>query len=271
MLLVLSSFALSVSAADYEPTVKIVDSNVLYMKYQGDNANDGLTPQTPKATWGDATDPNTVAGYFAANKGGTLVTPGKFYVGAVYTVPAFEHAIKLTAKDANQSYIDRTESNPNGTAGPDAGVFKIKNNCSITFQSDVLFDDILIYQEFTSETSIMITNNSTLEFGPNVEWLSVNDLDYITIYCDMGSTVIFNNEFPGKALGTGNIEYRGGAPVTQPIITTPVVDTPTQPPVGDDTTAPETSDALMYVSIAAIAAITFITTLLVTVKRRKNR
>ncbi|MBQ7171461.1 MAG: DUF4185 domain-containing protein [Clostridia bacterium] len=117
----------------------LTSDKVFYMSFTGADANDGLTKTTPKKTWGSASGSALAS---LLGEGGTVVAVGKAYVGANYTLPAYNgNTVLFTAKDTDgTSYLGDAASqlgNILGHTGKTAA-----NVYTFTMTGNVIFQDI---------------------------------------------------------------------------------------------------------------------------------
>ncbi len=214
-----------ITAEEADAAVAAVEANkndfMAYIKFGASNDNDGLTPDTPKAGLG-AADGKASAGLLYANGGGTLVATGKLYVGATYTFPEYTNTLVITSNDGTTDY-----KNPEPQYNPNCAL-KIKQNCTTTFVSDTILDDIILFNEFDgSTTTLEIRNNSTLVIGENVvsqcAETDKNGTPYIlpvhmSLYVEEGSTLIVKGGTFEKISGGGNVYIADGVAVEEKIV-----------------------------------------------------
>ena len=185
--------------ADYLP--EVTEETKVYVKFGGNDQADGLTPDTAKATLGQLNGSGAVS---LLKDGGTLVTNGKIVVGGNYVLPELGSALLITADDGTVNYM--------GAGNNPVGALKMTNGASLTLQSDVIFDKIHLFQEFSTSNVIKVTNNSTLVVGSEVVCSSNTNLSkpvYMTIEVEAGSTVILNGGIFQKVTGGGTIVNNG--------------------------------------------------------------
>ncbi len=168
----------SAAAAPAEPT--LTATTKLYMAYDYDETktaipngspakidNDGKTPATALTAnagkgniWGngEGVDPKDGAVYKALKEGGTIVAVGKVTCGANGIIPATTSPILFTAKDGTTDYTSRKPdgsinfmSETGGNAGQ-YGMFLMDTAKTITFQGDVIFDNIVILSRLGAGT-----------------------------------------------------------------------------------------------------------------------
>ncbi|MBQ2117685.1 MAG: hypothetical protein II192_01365, partial [Clostridia bacterium] len=137
-----------------------------YVSFIGNNANDGLTPATLKQGWGVGTGSGVMT---LVMGGGTIVIPQKGYVSANYTTPKPSSPVLLTAVDK-----DGTDYRGNVNDSSDQrGAFMIANSCTVTFNGDFIFDDIILLDRTSSTASVQTTyavsSGSRLVIGAGTE------------------------------------------------------------------------------------------------------
>ncbi|MBQ7171550.1 MAG: hypothetical protein IJR89_04660 [Clostridia bacterium] len=138
-----------------------------YVSLAGNNANDGLTPATLKQGWGAGAGGGGVM--TLVMNGGTIVIPQKGYVSANYSTPRPSSPVRLTAVDR-----DGTDYRGNVNDSSDQrGAFMVANSCTITFNGDFIFDDIILLDRTSSTASIQTTyavsSGSRLVIGAGTE------------------------------------------------------------------------------------------------------
>ena len=184
-----------------EPTVTA--STVAYFSYTGNDNNDGLSAATMKKTMTPA--------WTILYDGGTLVIPAKGYVSANHTVNARTAPVLITAKDTDGTmYYDPDNPNVANSGTGQFGMFMIQYNCTLTFKSDVIFDDIAILQRAANNVSkasnILITNNSTLVIGERTQFLTdAASVVNTKLTVDEGSTIIVKAAGASSYNGAGKI------------------------------------------------------------------
>lgn len=214
-----------ITAEEADAAVAAVEANkndfVAYIKFGASKDNDGLTPDTPKPNLG-AADGTGSTGLLYANNGGTLVATGKLYVGATYAFPEYQNTLVITSNDGTTDY-----KNPEPQYNPDCAL-KIKQNSTLSFVSDTIIDDIILFNEFDgSSTTIAVTNNSTLVLGENIVSQAAetdkNGTPYlipchISLYVEEGSTLIVKSGTYEKISGGGNVYVADGVTVEEKIV-----------------------------------------------------
>ena len=181
-----------------EPTLTNT-TNVAYFSYTGKDTNSGLAANAMKKSITEA---------FALLKdGGRLVMPVKGYVGENTNVGAVNGTVLITAKDTDGTlYYDPASPDVDGKQ---TGMFMVTKGCSITFNSDVIFDDVVILQRYTNTTNsgnIAIAGNSTMLIGENVQFCKTKDGTYNTkLTVTYGSTLIVKTAGAHSYNGCGTI------------------------------------------------------------------
>ena len=137
--LVLPSFALD------EP--KLQSDVKAYISFNtGDNANDGLSASTAKKTLLTLTSDGVVS---LLKDGGTLVVSGKMFVGGNYVFPELTSTLLITSSDGTTDYKTALPENNPATA------LKMAKGVTLTFTSDTIIDDILLFQEYIFTNRIL--------------------------------------------------------------------------------------------------------------------
>ena len=180
------------STVSSAPTVDYSDvaPAVAYIAYnEGSNSYDGLSASTPKKSLNKPED--TQGAMHIVRGGGTLVVPGRLYIGADYTIPKLGSELTITGKYNNVSFVDpEPEKNPAG------GMIKMLSGKALTIESDVRFENIILFQEGTSQNKIIVANGATVTFGEGVEWKTVRDWN-MALQVEKGGVVIFENGVNG--------------------------------------------------------------------------
>ena len=193
ILLLALVFAFSVASVEPQNLPYITCDDVGFISYTGSNDASGFSASSAKAGWGK-TNGNGVTSLVA--KGGTIVVSGKGYVGAKYTLPKLSTPLLITS-----NYADTNYKNPDPTNNPSCA-FKMASGVTFTIQSDVIFDDIIIFQEHPTSTTFVVTNGATLVMGENVETMSKTGTN-VKIVVEAGSRLILGG-------GEFDVENNGG-------------------------------------------------------------
>lgn len=242
-LLLLCTFSLTAFAAD---------ETVAYVSWGGNDAYDGLTPDTPKKSWKTFEDAGVMS---LLQNGGTLVAVGKAYLGASYTMPAMSDTLTITSVYNGVDY-----KNPEPAENP-ACAFKMATGATLTLQSNVVFDDIILFQENNQNTikvglgtTLTVTDSVILQTKPG------NDYHY-KIVVELGGTAILSK----AAQETFTIENLGGTVLTYgdenapavtnaPVVTTEAPVVTTAAPAVVTTAAPAETTAAPAVTTTAAPA-----------------
>lgn len=172
----------SVSAADTAPQnlPYITSEDVGYIDYNGSDEASGSSPSSAKKTFGTARASGVVG---LLSKGGTMVASGKAYLSKSYTLPALKSPLLITSNYAGVDYMNaEPASNP-------ACAFKMASGAQFTIQSDVIIDDIIIFQEHTDATAFVVSNGATLVIGDGVKCMSKTGVK-VQIIVESGSRAI---------------------------------------------------------------------------------
>ncbi|MBQ9429016.1 MAG: hypothetical protein IJU41_05665, partial [Clostridia bacterium] len=200
-----SLFAVASFAADkpvlYSESKIYVDNN------NGKDANNGLSPATAKKLLSAAVG--------LLPDGGTVVASGKIAAGT-YTVPALGGTLLLTSNDGAVNYKNFNPANNPACA------FKMSSGASVTFTSNVIIEDIILFQEASVSNVIYVKNGATLWIGENVSCIgSPNSQEpcYMSIVVEEGASVVVKSGIFQSITGAGTIVIDGAtvieAPVTQ--------------------------------------------------------
>ncbi len=180
----------SVPATPETPTAKpeiqkpaTVSGNYAYISTtEGSNENDGLTPNTEKKTIGTAKGTGAFA--LVAN-GGTVYVTEKWQMGE-YTLKA-DGPITVTGNDGTTDY-----KFPYPSTNPGGGAVKLAPGVTITVESDLIFDDIIIFQEGAQGT-LHVKSGATLTVTDLCVLMSGKDYHYKVII-DEGAKAILSEE-----------------------------------------------------------------------------
>ncbi len=187
------SLPVMVSAADPTDLPYITSEAVGFIDYAGSDDASGASPDVAKKAFGQLRGKGVIG--LLAN-GGTMVASGKAYMGATYTLPALRSPLLITSKYAGVDY-----QNPEPASNPGCA-FKMAKGANFTIKSDVIIDDIIIFQEAETQNSIIVANGATLVIGKNVTNMSKRAFQ-VKIVVEAGGRLI---------VGGGNfeIENNGG-------------------------------------------------------------
>ena len=202
-------------------TVSAEDGTVAYISFTGSNDNDGLTANTPKKSFGTL-DANGIVSLLA--NGGTMVVVGKAYIGASYSLPALSAPLTITAVYDGVDY-----KNPEPATSPSAGMFKMKGSAKLTINSDVTFDDIILFQE-NEQNTIVVPAGVTLTVTDKAVLMTAKDYHFKLVVEEGGKAILSKAAQETFAIeNNGTVETYGGeeAPTTTVAPTEPA--TPAEP------------------------------------------
>lgn len=186
------------------------DGTVVYVSFAGNDANDGLSAAAPKKSWGTFEGTGVTS---LIQNGGTLVAVGKAYLGGSYALPALSAPLTITGVWDGVDY-----KNPEPETNPAAGVFKMASGAKLTINSDVIFDDIILFQE-NNQNTITVPLGATLTVTDKAVLMTKPGNDYhYKIVVEMGGKAVLSQAaqeaFTIENLG-GTVEtYGAEAPVT---------------------------------------------------------
>ena len=178
LLLTLGALPLAAAAADADAVVYL--DNVA-----GNDANDGSSAAAPKKTFGALSGKGALG---RVKNGGTVVVVGKAWIARDWTLPKAGGAITFTAAYGGTDYKDPTpETNPNTS-------FKMASGVALTIESDVVFDDIILFQE-NKQNTIAVKDGATLTITDKAVLLSKPGKDYhFRILLEEGATAVLSEE-----------------------------------------------------------------------------
>ena len=158
------------------------EDTVAYLGFNGDNANDGLSDATPKKSF----DANGTGVVGIIPNGGTVVACQKAYFGGSYTLN-LGGPVTITG-----NYNGKDYKNPEPAENPAAGVFKMASGATLTLLSDLVLDDIIVFQENAQNTisigagvTFVVTDSCVLMTKPG------NDYHY-KVVLEAGATAILS-------------------------------------------------------------------------------
>lgn len=185
MLMLLSVVPISAFASD----------NVVFLSTStGSDDNDGLTPDTPKKTWSTLSGKGVIS---LLENGGTMVVTGKSYLGGDYTIPRMRGALVITSVYGGVDY-----KNPKPANNP-ACAFKMASGATLTIQSEVTFDDIILFQE-AKQNTIVVEDGGVLTITDKIVCKTNKDY-YWNIVVNKGGTAIINGGIFSSITGKGDI------------------------------------------------------------------
>ena len=174
---------------------------VVYIDYAaGKDTNTGLTPDAAKKTMNMGS--TTGAAALLKENGGTLVAKGKIFLGASCTLPFCKKTVRITSNDGQKNWMNAEPVNNPSTA------LKMAAGATLTLQSDVVMDDLILFNEYEKNNTIKVTNGATLVIGKNVYCETNQNLPtpaYMYIVVEKGSTVILDGGIFQNVTGEGRI------------------------------------------------------------------
>ena len=175
-----------------------VKDGLAFINYQnGNDANDGTSAAAPKKAFGKPTGSGVLS---LLTRGGTLVVTGKAYIGsAKFELPEMSGELVITSNYGGVDYKKATPEN-----NPDCA-FKMQSGGELTINSDVRFDDIILFQEGAQNT-IVVKPSTTLIITDKVVLMSKPGVEHhFRIVIESGATAILSEE----AQSTMTIENSG--------------------------------------------------------------
>lgn len=179
------------------PQNGIVD--VVFYNSSATNDNDGLTPKTPKMSFGTL----STHCYGLIPDGGTIVTVGTAAITANYT---FAKTYGPTTITAVWNGVDYRNAQP---ADAPVGALRLKNGINLTLVSELTFDDIILFQDGTKNT-LTVGRGGVLVVTDSVQFLAKPGVSTtFTLVIEEKGTAILSK----AAMEKFNIENQGGTVV----------------------------------------------------------
>lgn len=180
---------------------------VVYHDRNGSNDNDGLTAKTPKATLGTM----STHLFRMIQNGGVIVCVGDGIVTANYTFAKTYGPVTITSV---WDGVDYRNAQP---AERPACCFGVKSGLELTVCSDIIFDNIILFQ-LGKQNTIYVQNSGNLVVTDTVDLLSAPGLDYhFKIVVQKGGTAVLSKQAMEKFTvvneGGTVVEYFGGTEI----------------------------------------------------------
>lgn len=134
----------------------------------GNDDYSGLSADEPKKTFGAIEGKGAMS---VIPEGGTFVVIGKAYYGGTGTLAAATGPVTFTSVYGGVDYRNyEPATNP-------ACAFKMKGGATITFTTDVIFDNIILFQE-NSQNTFQVDTGATITITDTVDLLTKEGNDY---------------------------------------------------------------------------------------------
>ncbi len=175
-----------------------VGSNVVYINFaKGNNeANDGLTPDTPKKSFGNKTN----GALSLLQSGGTAVFTGNNTIESNYTWSVAGGTV-WTASHNGTSYVNEQTK---------TGLVRLNKGITVTVKSDLTLKDIILLHEGDATNTILVTSGATLTVDSSVITKSTGG-QYCNIVVEAGATAIINGGTFASVTGAGKIVTDGSS------------------------------------------------------------
>ncbi len=159
---------------------KLTSNNAVYYSVNGTNPYggcydyyDGSGPDMAKQSLGGSANGTGALGVLINSGGGYLVIPGKAWVGTdQFDFPYANGAVVITGKDpkTNKSYIGTVED-ASGSNGSQTGMFMIKNNGTVSFSGEYIFDNtVILHRSQSSSMQFNILSGGKLVINSSVRF-----------------------------------------------------------------------------------------------------
>ena len=176
-MLILKSESTPALPTEIEKAVAFIDYN------NGNNSNTVPSAYTPKKGFGQLGENGAVS---VLKDGGTLVACGKVLIGGDYNMPTLGGALVITSVFDDVDYKNtEPKNNP-------ACALKMGENATFTINSDVTFDNIILFEE-TKQNTIYVKNGATLTITDTVVFMSNFDYHF-KVVIDAGCTAVLSEE-----------------------------------------------------------------------------
>ncbi len=173
-----------------------VSAAVAFVDYnKGNNSNTVPSAYTPKKGFGQLNENGAIS---TLKNGGTLVASGKVLIGGNYNMPSLDGTLVIT------SFFDDVDYKNTEPKNNPACALKMGENATFTINSDVTFDNIILFEE-TKQNTIYVKNGATLTITDTVMFMSNFDYHF-KVVVDAGCTAILSEE----ASRTLTLENNGG-------------------------------------------------------------
>ena len=193
VLLAVTTFSLTALAVE----------NAVYISYnKGDDKNDGYSANSPKKALGTASGSGAVS---LLQGGGTLVVVEKLHIGADYTWNT-RGEVTITANYGGVDY-----KNPEPATNPAAGMMKFAGGKTLTVESDLTIDDIILFQEGAQNT-IVVKDGAALTVTDKVVTMTKQAF-YMKVIVEKGGVAVINGGTFSNVSGDGDITIGKGANV----------------------------------------------------------
>ncbi len=174
-----------------------------FLSYGGSNANNGLSSDAPVKGYADGV-------FKRLPKGGTVIVCGKSYISGVegsnsFDIPAFANPLVFTSVYGGIDY-----KNPEPATNP-ACAFKLGSGTTLNLLGDVVFDNIILFQE-NGQNSIVVKSGASLTINENVVTMS-KQAYYFNIVVEAGGKATINGGTFSNVSGEGEIVIGSGAKV----------------------------------------------------------
>ncbi len=191
-------FPLTVGAEENQPSRLIYVTNpaAAFLNYAGSDSSTGASADSAKKTFGSLKGNGVVS---CLPQSGTLVVSGKAYVGATYTLPKLTGTLLITSKYKDVNYMNPAPANNPACA------FKMTGGATFTLSSNVIMDNLIVFQE-NAQNSIIVPDGVTLLIGTGVVTMSNQAYQMKIVVKEGGTAIINGGDFEVENEG-GNVYY----------------------------------------------------------------
>ena len=179
---------------------KVTNKTVAYISYNtGNNDYSGMSADEAKQMLAGRKNDGVVS---LLPDGGTMVACGKIFLGVSYTLPKLSSPLLITSNDGKTNYLTEFPLDNPATS------LKTVAGAVFTLQSDVIMDDLILFNEYSENSVLQVTDGATLVIGDGVICKYNPNLPapaYMRIEVDEGATVILNTGIFQSVTGKGTI------------------------------------------------------------------
>ena len=181
-----------------------VGNAVVFINFaKGNNeANDGLSPETPKKSFGNKTN----GALSLLQSGGTAVFTGNNTIESNYSWSVAGGTV-WTASHNGTSYIVEAKNQ---------GLLRLNKGITVSVKSDLTLKDIILLHSGDAPNTILVTNGATLTIEDSVITKSDNGM-FCNIVVDAGSTAVINGGTFASVTGEGTIKQGNEIKVTKTV------------------------------------------------------
>ncbi len=182
--MVVPTYAAETTVPKDLPYITIGD--VAFIDYSSSDDQSGASASSAKKTFGTA---RSSGAFSLLTNGGTMVASGKAYIPKNYTLSITKTPLLITSSYAGTNYMN-AEPIINPTCA-----FKMAGGVQFSIESDVIFDDIIVFQEHEVATAFVVKSGATLVIGDGVKSISKTGVKVQIIVENGGRAIVGGGDF----------------------------------------------------------------------------